>query len=153
MEPKTKTLQQKLGFFDNDLKKPKHDEIMFWLDENILKIDLKCFEEYKNKGLTKELEEKKWERPIISESRYGYRSMIGFIDLYALISVKNNDEYISTRHICFEVKTEIKSVGELMRQLNVYREYMKAYYVIVCPDDSYKDFFLKQYIDFVKYVK
>lgn len=28
------TLQMKMGFLDEDLKKPKHDEILKWLDEN-----------------------------------------------------------------------------------------------------------------------
>lgn len=31
-EPKAKTLQQRFGFMDTDMKKPKHDEIMLWLD-------------------------------------------------------------------------------------------------------------------------
>jgi len=38
MKPKAQTLQQKMGFFDEDLKKPKHDEIMIWINENITKI-------------------------------------------------------------------------------------------------------------------
>ena len=37
-KPKAQTLQQKMGFFDEDLKKPKHDEIMLWLDTNIENI-------------------------------------------------------------------------------------------------------------------
>ncbi len=37
-EPKAKTLQQKLGFFDEDLKSPKHDEILKWVDRNLHKI-------------------------------------------------------------------------------------------------------------------
>ena len=34
-KPKANTLQQKMGFFDEDLKMPKHDELMLWLDKNI----------------------------------------------------------------------------------------------------------------------
>jgi len=37
-KPKAQTLQQKLGFFDDDLRKPKHDELMIWLDSNIENI-------------------------------------------------------------------------------------------------------------------
>ena len=33
--PKAKTLQQRFGFRDGDLKTPKHDEMMLWLDENM----------------------------------------------------------------------------------------------------------------------
>jgi hypothetical protein len=32
---KAETHLQQLGFFDDDLKASKHDEIMIWLDENI----------------------------------------------------------------------------------------------------------------------
>jgi hypothetical protein len=34
-KPKAITLQQKLGFFDEDLKKPDHDTILKWIDTNI----------------------------------------------------------------------------------------------------------------------
>lgn len=34
-KPKAKSLQQKLGFFDEDLKSPDHDTILKWLDKNI----------------------------------------------------------------------------------------------------------------------
>lgn len=36
--PKAKTLQQKLGFYDDDLKKPSHDVIMTWVHENADKV-------------------------------------------------------------------------------------------------------------------
>ena len=38
MEPKAKTLQERFGFSDPDLKRPEHDEIMVWLDRNILDV-------------------------------------------------------------------------------------------------------------------
>lgn len=44
-KPKAKTLQQRFGFLDDDLKTPKHDEIMFWLDENSTEIIEALFEE------------------------------------------------------------------------------------------------------------
>lgn len=34
-KPKANTLQQKLGFFDEDLKSPDHDTILKWIDNNI----------------------------------------------------------------------------------------------------------------------
>ena len=43
--PKAQTLQQRLGFFDDDLKQPKHDELMLWLDNNIEKIVNEKFNE------------------------------------------------------------------------------------------------------------
>lgn len=33
-KPKAKSLQEKLGFFDDDLKNPDHDSILKWLDKN-----------------------------------------------------------------------------------------------------------------------
>lgn len=32
MEPKAKTMQERFGFSDPDLKTPEHDAIMMWLD-------------------------------------------------------------------------------------------------------------------------
>lgn len=37
-KPKAKSLQQKLGFFDDDLRNPTHDEILLWVDRNIGKL-------------------------------------------------------------------------------------------------------------------
>jgi hypothetical protein len=42
-KPKAKTLQQRLGFFDDDLKKPEHDDIIKWTDKNIETILLKLY--------------------------------------------------------------------------------------------------------------
>lgn len=38
MEPKAKTLQERFGFSDPDLKTPKHDAIMLWLDGEIRNV-------------------------------------------------------------------------------------------------------------------
>jgi hypothetical protein len=32
-KPRAQTIQQRFGFMDDDLKKPKHDELMKWLDD------------------------------------------------------------------------------------------------------------------------
>ncbi len=42
--PKAKTLQQKLGFFDEDLRKPDHDTILKWLDLNIDSVIEKIYD-------------------------------------------------------------------------------------------------------------
>ena len=42
-KPKAKTLQQRLGFFDDDLKKPEHDDIIKWTDKNIESILFKLY--------------------------------------------------------------------------------------------------------------
>ena len=38
MEPKAKTMQERFGFSDPDLKTPKHDAIMMWLDGEMGRI-------------------------------------------------------------------------------------------------------------------
>ena len=53
--------------------------------------------------------------------------------------------------INFEVKTEIKSIGELMRQINHYKTYLNRDYYIVCPDNSSKEILKGQNIGFIKY--
>src|SRR5690554_3327990 len=42
-KPKAKTLQQRLGFFDDDLKKPEHDDIIKWTDNNMESILFKLY--------------------------------------------------------------------------------------------------------------
>ncbi len=291
-EPKAKTLQQKLGFFDEDLKSPVHDDILKWLDKNILmvihslysirewpknKIDeqrklaeqifveniseveetlgnlnmqqtkilaelpelerrysdalsleenstdtykpsnfrLKEIEENKKKnaGISTEIEEqnarlvllkswkglgslpkrneikiieKPWEYPVTSQSSpsvSGYRSgknIIGFIDLKVTFTftqlsltginfakreiignvdwtqterkIPDNGDYLGWNHTFFvEVKTKITSLGELFRQIRMYKEFVNGDFVIVCPDDSEKDIIQSQGFKFYKY--
>ncbi len=58
-KPKVKSLQQKLGFFDEDLKSPDHDSILKWLDKNIDIVlnDIYNFKEW-NINHIKELKER-----------------------------------------------------------------------------------------------
>jgi hypothetical protein len=49
--PKAKTLQQKLGFFDDDLKSPDHDAILKWLDKNIEKVLDSFYSEWDEKEI------------------------------------------------------------------------------------------------------
>ncbi len=253
MKPKAQTLQQKMGFFDEDLKKPKHDEIMKWLNENISKIltsiivesytdeklqlfknecieKIKKFENYFSDNIQncnayyenyfnfpdslerkltpeKAKEEKEnrimalsekinrlkhfevfkpdfkipeitrvaktWELPITT----GHNMTVGFIDFVAtfnypiikLFGIKTQyNERTNSSEFCdidekfgidfepqqvtyyFEVKTEINSIGELIRQINHYRTYQKGTYFVVCPDDSSRDILKQQNIGFIK---
>lgn len=295
-EPKAKTLQQKLGFFDEDLKSPVHDDILKWLDKNILIIihhfyrvkvwnedsikqlenianeavkntiekdsvkvqnieselinEKEKLEEYKNnlkisetkikKGenlnysetieylqsrlnsinsnidtkteefnkLTSKLEklnnweglgetptrneviiiDNKWEFPVTSRSsssNSGYispKNIVGFIDLkitfsytkLSLTGINFFEKYVSenlkwtqtnekidfkngysdgklTHSLYIEVKTKINSLGELFRQLNMYKEYVVGDYVVVCPDETEKEIIQNQGFKFYKY--
>ena len=42
-KPKAKTIQQRFGFLDADLKTPKHDELMLWLDQEMKSIVMRNF--------------------------------------------------------------------------------------------------------------
>ena len=54
--------------------------------------------------------------------------------------------------VFFEVKSAIKSLGELIRQIRMYEEYIgRNRFYVVCPDDKFKETLLSQGIGFVKY--
>ena len=255
-KPKAQTLQQKLGFFDDDLKKPKHDELMIWLDKNIkeivnnlfnkpyeeeeiykikkktsekcqliidyyerkmnsLKMELKSSEseediliflhqtrskEEVQKSITeteKTIEflqkfilniiipdkpeitniDKKWELPVTT-TNYSNKYTIGFIDYAASFKIPKielagyyheneigtNEEYhkvdiekfglnysFADQTIFIEVKTEIKSLGELIRQINHYKNYLKGDYYVLCPENNHKETLIEQGIKIIEY--
>lgn len=208
-KPKAQTLQQKLGFFDEDLKKPKHDDMMLWLDENIedivntycnpfsnqkrlqyfLNEKKELFNKFNQKGknidtsfLDKPVEvpritriSKKWEYAIENQNFRGH-NVIGFVDFYASFNYpvptipgigythsERNNEIIDIRvpddliidfdafrgEMLIEVKTEIKSLGELMRQINLYKSYRKGRYFVLCPDATHQKLLESQGVEFI----
>jgi hypothetical protein len=215
---------------DGDLKTPKHDEIMIWLDENIqgllcslisfspewteeqITAALKeaetqkeaaikeiersrrraedglasCNIEYLRKRYMADLEtykqqllewaeyrmpdraeippkslriiDKTWEYAIENK-----KFVIGFIDLSITyvrsdeiaVEVANQEAIITQRYreptILFEVKSEIKSLGEVIRQIRMYQVYKNNSYCVVCPDDRFAAQLRAQGIWFLKY--
>ena len=51
----------------------------------------------------------------------------------------------------FEVKSTLPSLGELIRQIRMYQEYVKGDFYVVAPDDKYAEQLVKQGIGFIKY--
>lgn len=284
-EPKAKTLQQRLGFFDDDLKSPVHDDILKWIQTNIREIinqlypnirewhgpeverleaeaieknreniewierqlkeldsridseksNLEHYERRFEEALKEEQEGKKvyttsqecrtkvvekrqqlvllqsererkgnalaelrewkslgappakgdflvdevkWEFVVSSQSTQsatGYqtgKNVIGFVDMRVtlrvpVLGVVGLSSYGSERpltwgqgtnsdrglfHIHFEAKTRIPNLGELFRQINTYREYVKGPFVVVSPDDKEAEMIRQQGIKFIKYV-
>jgi hypothetical protein len=284
-EPKAKTLQQRLGFFDEDLKSPVHDDILKWIQTNIrelvsqlypnigewrspeterleaeaikknreniesierqlkeidsrigsAKSNVELYERRFEEALKEEKEGKKvyttsqechaqvvekqeqlgliqseretkvkalselrewkslgappakgdflvdevkWEFVVSSQSTQsatGYqtgKNVIGFIDMRVtlripVLGVVGLNGYGSERpltwgqsthsehslfHIYFEAKTRIPNLGELFRQINTYREYVKGPFVVVSPDDKEAELIGQQNIKFIKYV-
>ena len=109
-----------------------------------------------------------WEYPIVDQNnRSKSQYVIGFVDLRVSFEVKmpsasyssdghsiNNWKWgTATRNISinFEVKTKIPSLGELFRQINLYKTYDDSYFVIVSPDDRFQHQIISQGLYFLKY--
>lgn len=105
---------------------------------------------------------KVWEHPVQDKT-----FIIGFIDLLVKfeslrlyprekIAYRREYEWDATYWedvIAFEVKTKIDSLGELFRQIQMYKVYVNAPIVIVSPDDKYEEQIKSQGLYFVKYTK
>lgn len=221
-QPKARTLQQRFGFTDQDLKTPAHDAIMMWLDKHVedavrgvvgswvgdckrwwAKNELAAIgaaldEPMTSKNIPLRVMKTIWERPVMNK---GY--MIGFVDLEARVelgtavtqcaNVRRRDwgycehkgekgechydlhrssfVYAGTKtgvevcdegapeikregkrvEVLFEVKSKIQSIGEIIRQLQMYKSYItKPTIAVVCPDDRFADQLRGQGFGFVK---
>jgi hypothetical protein len=149
-QPKASTLQQRFGFQDDDLKNPNHDEIMMWLDmraETIVKLVWKKYLDanfsHRDSELPPPSEIRKiWEFAITGKNGF----MIGFIDMMVVISKPFSQSF------CFEVKSVLPSLGELIRQVRMYQTYINnSPFYIVAPDDRYAKQLEQQGIGFIKY--
>lgn len=52
--------------------------------------------------------------------------------------------------VCFEVKTRIDSLGEVIRQIRMYQAHVGAPFYVVCPDDRFRAALNEQKIGFIK---
>jgi hypothetical protein len=172
-QPKASTLQQRFGFQDDDLKNPNHDEIMMWLDsyvDTIVKLILK-YEGSWSKEKIDELQTKNyisgelpikpameikkiWEYPV--QAKNGF--MIGFIDMlveaYPPCLTTNGNKWEvdwHTKRFVFEVKSILPTLGELIRQIRMYEEFVGKAFYVVAPDDKYAKMLNQQGIGFIKY--
>jgi hypothetical protein len=259
-EKKPNTLQTRFGFADEELKTPRHDALMLWLDKNIESLVNKLFrndltsevieklqaeaienlktvvtdrtrvlrhfvnqaEYYEKKespssadkeslkSYRKKIEEenkkinlittwktfktipetpdvsileKKWELPVTTQAQYNNgnssKYTVGFVDMSVQFAVPKprlggitssrdnelrsgewiydlkNEPYIDfeyERHSMYiEVKTEISSIGELVRQINHYKEYLKGMYYVLCPNNPHKEILEQQGIGCLAY--
>ena len=159
---KQKANARSSDLFDTDLITDKHDEIMIWLDANISDLF---------RGKT--IKEKVWEYPIL-RGDMRYRTIVGYIDMLVkteeivyptkqeLLNYLNNShgyrQYddvptagVVEKNYAIEVKSKIINVGEVIRQINQYKSYRDDFqYIVVAPDERYRDIFLAQKIGFIK---
>lgn len=120
------TFRDKFGRRDPDLS-PRHDAIMWWLDEQLRTGKL---------VLTPHVVEVvsiEWES-IIPADTTPDRFPVAFADI--MVTYKTADG-VKVR-VGFEIKPEIHSTGELLRQLKTYRhlDQSVAHWIVVSPADE-----------------
>lgn len=147
--PKAKTNLEKLGFLDPDRKNPTHDEIQIWVLSNIEKII-----NHYSKFEVSEIISVSLENPVFqnNNSYYSTKYIVGYIDVCAVIKFKGIDrEFV----LYIEIKSKIDSFGDLVRQIQTYKTYLgqNSYqkYIVISPDDKYKDALKTQNILFFHY--
>lgn len=167
----TTDLHDKIMLWVND----NYPDVINSIDSNILKCHLETgggelirelsFDEIKeqihhqNNGI---LFSTKWENPVRKIYDYKGRqvSIMGFIDFCIYIDLKKifpnedliiNQNYFQVININIEVKSRIKNVGELIRQINYYKEFQNGIYIVVSPDDKFKNILKQERIHHFKY--
>jgi hypothetical protein len=116
--------------------------------------------DYENFPAAKIVSVKKyWESPVMSK-----QYMIGFLDMRVIAEFTGVDYWQKTEYtlpelfegkdtveFVFEVKPKIPSCGELIRQINMYKEYTPgAHFFVVTPDVRFSQILLQQGIGTVK---
>jgi hypothetical protein len=132
MKPRAKTIIERHGFLDRDREKPTHDEIQIWAYRNICAILREVFPEHK----IPEQVPLAFEYAIMDKNY-----VVGFVDLFS-----------PNFNFGIEVKTEIPSIGDLLRQIHFYKQYQcTAAWIVISPDDRYAHLLKDQGIKFFKY--
>jgi len=94
-----------------------------------------------------------WEFPIMSGSY-----MVGFVDMRAEVRLpclvlEDSSTTIkastTTVTLLFEIKPSIPSLGELIRQIQMYKTYQEGWYIVVSPDARWVPILNAQKIYFV----
>ncbi|AQS93988.1 hypothetical protein BXQ17_07900 [Polaribacter sp. BM10] len=155
---KAKTHLEKLGFSEKDKKDSKHDIIQTWTYNNIEKVVDELI--MKNNPHPYKIVANKWEHQVMYVNG-NYKSIVGYIDLMVRIQGKfifyDSEEYEDyTKTVFIEVKTQIPSLGELIRQMRAYQSYQwendrHTIFIIVSPDDRHKEILNEQGFGFYKY--
>jgi len=146
--PKAKSVQERFGFLDEDLKTPAHDALMFWIDENIAEILAEVF----NLTIAPKILTKKWEKPIQNEREF----ILGAADMF-VHACSGRDHFA----LFIEAKPKIRSLGELIRQINFYKtgsnftvqtscDHIWPKWLVVSPDSQFADKLREQGIPFQK---
>ena len=140
--PKAKvTLQERFGFLDADLKKPAHDDMILWADRNAADIAMLFLKLHKQPQVWTDMEH------VIKTDK---GQIIGFVDLL----IQANWGESSERHIYIEAKTELDTLGNLLRQIRMYQAghiRHNSIFVVVAEDDRMADDLRRQRVEFLRY--
>lgn len=146
-EPKIKSLLERMGFADPDLKRPAHDDIIKWLDRNMEDVLMQVLELPERPKVLRT----RWEPPVRQTKQGG--QLFGCIDLMATAEIQ-----LEKIQVVFEAKTKMETLGELFRQLRIYQEgwiganlVWHMPFVVVCPDDREAEIIQQQGFKFLKY--
>jgi hypothetical protein len=168
------TLQSRFGFQDKELSTPRHDEIMLWLDGEIKTlvsqlVDSSGYQKfweanYPNVPFPGPAFRTIWERPIMAGIASNY--MVGFVDMCVEVGAPHMDQngaisktFSADQYLWFEVKPAIPSIGETIRQMRMYQQYIcscgsiynyHSRLFVVCPDIRFESVLRSQGIGFVR---
>lgn len=115
------------------------------------------------------VQHKRWESTVTTDSGKSVYT-VGFIDLEVetytpilrtTVPRGKSDEDVyppswaigrgSRYTICFEAKTVLPTLGELLRQINLYKQYKRGIYVVVSHDERYCEKLREQHVGYIKY--
>jgi hypothetical protein len=153
---KAKTHLEKLGFSETDKKQPKHDIIQKWVQNNIENIIANTY--LLNNEHPFKIRSVVWEMPV-NYINGNYKMLVGFVDIVAHFTCKIFNKFTNEledvdRYAYIEVKTQIPSLGELIRQMRAYQNYKqddRVFYMIISSDDTHIDTLKTQGFYFYKY--
>lgn len=193
-------VNKNLGFWDNEVTIPEHDEICLWAYRNAESITRLIFPEMFDQPWLKDEVRYHWHdtkqntydlakeftnanpRPnpriktktleYVLKRHTGYQErteiIVGYADLLIetespiVIPVTKSgnlegfciewNQHREAPNILVEAKTVIPSLGELLRQINLYRTAFNGRCVVVSPDDTFADILAEQNVTFIKYV-
>mgnify|MGYP001581934108 CR=1 FL=1 len=161
-QQKAQTYIERLGFHDPDLTTPEHDTLVLWAYQHWKEL-------LKDIMATQKIPENTIARKKLECAIYGYNGYIlGFWDLVITFywnekrmsydpmdGSECNKSYENSSAFYFEIKPNVRSIGEMMREINFYRQ-ARAYtdystYIIITKTKGLKELFKEQDILIIEY--
>lgn len=129
-----RTLLSSLGFSDPDKKDPTHDKVCRYLAYGCpVDLMIAC-------GQTPRITRGKTE-VMLTKGEGKYKTTIGFLDVVVRSYAKYGEDLCHDAHcapVVAEVKVNKVSVGDILRQMNLYREFfsdrLASWCVVTCFD-------------------